>query len=141
MKSAQNLERNRQKKRAIGTLDVAFKKRFFALSGIVEPELERFVSNQKKLNAHPNSFQLSGEEDAPGGQADGTPKPHNINRKKAYTKIKINNDVVKKSNSIPTPVCRHSYPGFEDAYEAGDLESNRNRQGQPHAGLALPSIN
>merc|ERR1712080_248967 len=44
----QNLERNRQKKRAIGTLDVAFKKRFFALSG---------------------------EEDAPGGQADGTPKP------------------------------------------------------------------
>ena len=29
----QNLERNRQKKRAIGTLDVAFKKRFFALSG------------------------------------------------------------------------------------------------------------
>ena len=28
-----NLERNRQKKRAIGTLDVAFKKRFFALSG------------------------------------------------------------------------------------------------------------
>ena len=30
----QNLERNRQKKRAIGTLDVAFKKRFFALSGI-----------------------------------------------------------------------------------------------------------
>ena len=32
--SPQNLERNRQKKRAIGTLDVAFKKRFFALSGI-----------------------------------------------------------------------------------------------------------
>jgi len=28
-----NLERTRQKKRAIGTLDVAFKKRFFALSG------------------------------------------------------------------------------------------------------------
>ena len=27
------LEKNRQKKRAIGTLDVAFKKRFFALSG------------------------------------------------------------------------------------------------------------
>ena len=44
MKFAQNLERNRQKKRAIGTLDVAFKKRFFALSGIVELELERFVS-------------------------------------------------------------------------------------------------
>ena len=44
LKSAQNLERNRQKKRAIGTLDVAFKKRFFALSGIVEPELGGFVS-------------------------------------------------------------------------------------------------
>jgi len=27
------LEKNRAKKRAIGTLDVAFKKRFFALSG------------------------------------------------------------------------------------------------------------
>merc|ERR1711892_1609854 len=32
-KTIQNLERNRTKKRAIGTLDVAFKKRFFALSG------------------------------------------------------------------------------------------------------------
>jgi len=32
-RTIQNLERNRQKKRAIGTLDVAFKKRFFALSG------------------------------------------------------------------------------------------------------------
>ena len=40
LKSAQNLERNRQKKRAIGTLDVAFKKRFFALSGIIELELK-----------------------------------------------------------------------------------------------------
>ena len=29
----QNFERNMQKKRAIGTLVVAFKKRFFALSG------------------------------------------------------------------------------------------------------------
>ena len=50
-----NLERNRQKKRAIGTLDVAFKKRFFALSG---------------------------EEEAPGGQNDdnGSQKM-NINRK------------------------------------------------------------
>lgn len=31
-RTIQNLERNRQKKRAIGTLDVAFKKRFFAMS-------------------------------------------------------------------------------------------------------------
>lgn len=44
----QNLERNRQKKRAIGTLDVAFKKRFFALSG---------------------------EDDAPGAVKDGAPNP------------------------------------------------------------------
>jgi len=43
-RTIQNLERNRQKKRAIGTLDVAFKKRFFALSG---------------------------EDDAPGGPNDG----------------------------------------------------------------------
>jgi len=43
-RTIQNLERNRQKKRAIGTLDVAFKKRFFALAG---------------------------EDDAPGGQNDG----------------------------------------------------------------------
>merc|ERR1719348_44835 len=43
-RTIQNLERNRQKKRAIGTLDVAFKKRFFALSG---------------------------EDDVPGGHADG----------------------------------------------------------------------
>merc|ERR1719339_559746 len=41
-----NLERTRQKKRAIGTLDVAFKKRFFALSG---------------------------EEEAPGGATDAKP--------------------------------------------------------------------
>jgi chitin synthase len=32
-KTIHMLEKNRQKKRAIGTLDVAFKKRFFALSG------------------------------------------------------------------------------------------------------------
>merc|ERR1719228_2911960 len=43
-RTIQNLERNRQKKRAIGTLDVAFKKRFFALAG---------------------------EDDAPGGPNDG----------------------------------------------------------------------
>ena len=36
----QNLERNRQKKRAIGTLDVAFKKRFFALSGISHQDIQ-----------------------------------------------------------------------------------------------------
>ena len=53
-RTIQNLERNRQKKRAIGTLDVAFKKRFFALSG---------------------------EEDAPGGQNDGNgSQKMNINR-------------------------------------------------------------
>ena len=42
-RTIQNLERNRNnKKRAIGTLDVAFKKRFFALSGGAgqDPELE-----------------------------------------------------------------------------------------------------
>ena len=41
-KTIHMLEKNRQKKRAIGTLDVAFKKRFFALSGGAgqDPELE-----------------------------------------------------------------------------------------------------
>merc|ERR1712059_114921 len=52
-KTIQNLERNRTKKRAIGTLDVAFKKRFFALSG---------------------------EDDAPGGPTEGGMKPSNINQ-------------------------------------------------------------
>ena len=54
-RTIQNLERNRQKKRAIGTLDVAFKKRFFALSG---------------------------EDDAPGGANEGNgSQKMNINRK------------------------------------------------------------
>ena len=54
-RTIQNLERNRQKKRAIGTLDVAFKKRFFALAG---------------------------EDDAPGGQNDGNGSQKlNVNRK------------------------------------------------------------
>ena len=48
-----------------------------------------FCVHNQKLNAQSNSFYLSGEEDAPGGQADGTPKPHNINRKKACIKIKL----------------------------------------------------
>ena len=39
----QNLERNRQKKRAIGTLDVAFKKRFFALSGIFHQDIHKIL--------------------------------------------------------------------------------------------------
>ena len=55
---AQNLERNRQKKRAIGTLAVAIKKRFFALSG---------------------------EDEAPGGVVEGGQKPTNINRKYLHT--------------------------------------------------------
>ena len=67
----QNLERNRQKKRAIGTLDVAFKKRFFALSGKM---LMSYLKDDFSTIKQP------GEEDAPGGPADGTPKPHNINR-------------------------------------------------------------
>ena len=49
-----NLERTRQKKRAIGTLDVAFKKRFFALSG---------------------------EEEAPGGGAGNENEHHKTSRK------------------------------------------------------------
>lgn len=37
-KTIHMLEKNRQKKRAIGTLDVAFKKRFFALSNAEEEQ-------------------------------------------------------------------------------------------------------
>jgi len=50
-KTIQNLERNRtNKKRAIGTLDVAFKKRFFALSGEDEAPL---MDNQKQSSQTP----------------------------------------------------------------------------------------
>ena len=63
------------------------------------------MSNQKLLNAiaPPNPLYLSGEEDAPGGQADGTPKPHNINRKKAWMKIKLIMMLCKNSNPIQFP--------------------------------------
>ena len=49
-KTIQNLERTRQnKKRAIGTLDVAFKKRFFALSGEDEaPLMDGQKQNSRK---------------------------------------------------------------------------------------------
>ena len=76
----QNLERNRQKKRAIGTLDVAFKKRFFALSGKM---LMSYLKDDFSTIKQP------GEEDAPGGPADGTPKPHNINREIFFKNISI----------------------------------------------------
>ena len=55
---------------------------------------------QTLSNFHPKSFHLSGEEDAPGGQADGTPKPHNINRKKACIKFKLRIIFCKHSNPI-----------------------------------------
>ena len=50
-RTIQNLERNRNnKKRAIGTLDVAFKKRFFALSGEDEaPLMDGHKQNSRKL--------------------------------------------------------------------------------------------
>ena len=50
-RTIQNLERTRQnKKRAIGTLDVAFKKRFFALSGEDEaPLMDGQKSSRKCL--------------------------------------------------------------------------------------------
>ena len=51
-KTIQNLERTRNnKKRAIGTLDVAFKKRFFALSGEDEaPLMDGQKQSSRKLN-------------------------------------------------------------------------------------------
>mgnify|MGYP007048347835 FL=1 len=51
-RTIQNLERNRNnKKRAIGTLDVAFKKRFFALSGEDEaPLMDGHKQNSRKLS-------------------------------------------------------------------------------------------
>ena len=51
-RTIQNLERNRNnKKRAIGTLDVAFKKRFFALSGEDEaPLMDGQKQNSRKLS-------------------------------------------------------------------------------------------
>ena len=50
-RTIQNLERTRQnKKRAIGTLDVAFKKRFFALSGEDEaPHMDGQKSSRKSI--------------------------------------------------------------------------------------------
>merc|ERR1712004_564829 len=56
-KTIHMLEKNRQKKRAIGTLDVAFKKRFFALSGGAgqDPELEGSCSNAN-LRRHQNAY-------------------------------------------------------------------------------------
>ena len=51
-RTIQNLERTRQnKKRAIGTLDVAFKKRFFALSGEDEaPLMDGQKQNSRKYH-------------------------------------------------------------------------------------------
>ena len=49
-KTIHMLEKQRQKKRAIGTLDVAFKKRFFALSGNngQEPDPANVGKNPRK---------------------------------------------------------------------------------------------
>ena len=60
-RTIQNLERTRQnKKRAIGTLDVAFKKRFFALSGEDEaPLMDGQKSSRKCLRLSDHFTSLS----------------------------------------------------------------------------------
>jgi len=105
-----NLEKTRQKKRAIGTLDVAFKKRFFALSGEDEApggENEHKSSQTPILGAkhHPMRREtikalehardnLISERKQSKMQTLGASNPHNNNKEKHRGGTRITGDTV-----------------------------------------------
>merc|ERR1719150_1985216 len=114
-KTIQNLERTRNnKKRAIGTLDVAFKKRFFALSGEDEAPL---MDGQKQSSQTPifgaklpmrretlkaievarDNLISNLQNERKGGskmQTLGASNPHNNNKEKHRTNTRITGDTV-----------------------------------------------
>merc|ERR1712200_329669 len=116
-KTIQNLERTRNnKKRAIGTLDVAFKKRFFALSGEDEAPL---MDGQKQSSQTPilgaklpmrretlkaievarDNLISNLQNDRKGGskmQTLGASNPHNNNKDKHRGNTRITGDTVER---------------------------------------------
>merc|ERR1719187_1492494 len=110
-RTIQNLERTRQnKKRAIGTLDVAFKKRFFALSGEDEApggQNENKTSQTPILGAKHNPMKretikalehardnLISERKQSKMQTLGASNPHNNNKEKHRGAPRITGDTV-----------------------------------------------
>merc|ERR1712109_278498 len=119
-RTIQNLERNRQKKRAIGTLDVAFKKRFFALSGeddapgganegngsqkmninqtpILGAKLPMRRETLKAIEQARDNLISNLHNDRKGGskmQTLGASNPHNNNKEKHRNNTRITGDTV-----------------------------------------------
>jgi len=114
-KTIQNLERNKTKKRAIGTLDVAFKKRFFALSGEDEAPgggapTEKPLSSQTpilgaklpmrretlKALEHAKDNLISERKGQSKMQTLGASNPHNNNKDKHRGTTRLTEDTVEK---------------------------------------------
>jgi len=112
-KTIQNLERNRTKKRAIGTLDVAFKKRFFALSGEDDApggQSEKPMSSQTpilgaklpmrretlKALEHVRENHISERKGQSKMQTLGASNPHNNNKDKHRGTTRLTEDTVEK---------------------------------------------
>merc|ERR1712142_508366 len=138
-----NLERTRQKKRAIGTLDVAFKKRFFALSGEDEApggQNENKTSQTPILGAKHNPMKretikalehardnLISERKQSKMQTLGASNPHNNNKEKHRGAPRITGDTVDR---VFTPNGGLDNGGFEGGPSSNtddDASSTNNR--------------
>merc|ERR1712079_941166 len=144
-KTIQNLERTRQnKKRAIGTLDVAFKKRFFALSGEDEAPL---MDGQKRSSQTPilgaklpmrretlkaievarDNLISNLQNERKGGskmQTLGASNPHNNNKEKHRNNTRITGDTVDR---VFQPNGGIENPAFDAPSSNTDDESSTTR--------------
>merc|ERR1712045_849552 len=144
-KTIQNLERTRNdKKRAIGTLDVAFKKRFFALSGEDEAPL---MDGQKQSSQTPilgaklpmrretlkaievarDNLISNLQNERKGGskmQTLGASNPHNNNKEKHRNNTRITGDTVDR---VFQPNGGIENPAFDVPSSNTDDESSTTR--------------
>jgi len=141
-KTIQNLERTRQnKKRAIGTLDVAFKKRFFALSGEDEAPL---MDGQKQSSQTPilgaklpmrretlKAIEVARDQlinnlhqERKGSkmQTLGASNPHNNNKEKHRNNTRITGDTI---DQVFQPNGGIENPAFDVPSSNTDDESSR----------------
>merc|ERR1719410_168855 len=146
-RTIQNLERNRQKKRAIGTLDVAFKKRFFALSGeddapgganegngsqkmninqtpILGAKLPMRRETLKAIEQARDNLISNLHNDRKGGskmQTLGASNPHNNNKDKHRANTRITGDTVER---VFTPNGGLDNQGFDAPSSNTDDEAS-----------------
>ena len=85
-----------------------------------------------------STIKQPGEEDAPGGPADGTPKPHNINREIFFKKIFRSYDITLTFCVLDTPILGSRMPMRRETLKA--IETARDNLMQVGLWLKIKKI-